>query len=407
MRIFDYINELPFAIIPEYLDNIHAILYERYVNGHTNIDKLEGFENKFEVKVVKVFAGGTWGDKPCGSVDPSESNGKSITVIPVHGPIAKRMNLFHAISGGTSTEVLRASIQENIDNPEIDAIVLDFESPGGTVDGTKELADFIYANRGTKPILAHANGLMASAAYWIGSATDRITAYDTAHIGSIGVITAHYDYSKQDEMKGLKRTLIYAGKYKPMGNDANPLSSEAKDYIQSRVDDVYKMFVDSIAKHRDKEVQHVLSNMADGKIFLAKESQEVGLIDDIMSLDDTINLAAQMAEENEILVEDAEFQSPYPNFHSCRIREPNYDRYTSGYRNHNGKEYQIIFGWKSGNPEEQAYRYPKDVWAAEEARKHCENHKGSFEPARDNKQANSIDSLMERADHLIEKHILK
>ena len=309
--LINLVQQQVWGILPEWLDLIHNILYAHYFGNGVDLQKVEAdagrkLDNKFEVEVRPVFV---WDDEDQRSsrededVEPQlydihKQDRINVAVIPMHGPIAKRMNLFHAISGGVSTELLKAAIEDALGNPTVDAIVLDVESPGGTVDGTKELADFIYEQRGIKPILAHANGLMASAAYWIGSAADMITAYDTAQVGSIGVITAHYDYSKADEMEGVKRTFIYAGKYKAMGNDAEPLPKEAKDYIQQKVDDIQTMFVTSVARNRGKDIDYVLKNMADGKIFLAEEAQKVGLIDERMYLEQTINLAATMVAES-------------------------------------------------------------------------------------------------------------
>ena len=237
------------------------------------------------------------------AVEPSNENQdnhvvsikKKVAIIPIHGVLAKRLNLFSMISGGTSTELLKRDIQNAVDNPEIDALVLNIDSPGGTVDGTKELADLIFASREKKPIVAYGNGLMASAAYWIGSAAETITAFPTTEIGSIGVIATHYDYSEYDKNKGVKRTHIYAGKYKAMGNDAEPLSEEAKEYLQEIVHKYYTIFVDDTAKHRSVSSQDVLKKMADGKIFLAEDAKNLGMIDRIMNFEDTIELAARMA----------------------------------------------------------------------------------------------------------------
>lgn len=310
--LINLVQQQVWGILPEWLDLIHNILYAHYFGNGIDLQKVEAeagrkFDNKFEVEVRPVLVGGWDEDDECSSredegeiplYDVQKTDRVNVAVIPVHGIIAKRMNLFQSISGGTSTELLKLAIRDAIDNPNVDAIVLDTESPGGTADSVKELADFIYEQRGIKPMLAHANGLMASAAYWIGSAVDIVTAYDSAQVGSIGVITSHYDYSKADEMEGVKRTFIYAGKYKAMGNDAEPLSKTAKDYFQQKVDDIYTMFVTSIARNRGKDIDYVLKNMADGKIFLAEEAQKVGLIDERMDLEQTINLAATMVAES-------------------------------------------------------------------------------------------------------------
>lgn len=403
MKILNLVQQQPWAITEEMLDLINQVLYERYF-GTIDIDSIETKTGKkLDNNFMPVIR-------------------KNIAVIPIHGVIAKRMNLFHEISGGVSTELIKKEIQSALNNPDIDAIVLDIDSPGGTVDGTKELSDFIYESKEKKPILAHANGLMASAAYWIGSAANKITAYDTAQIGSIGVLAAHYDFSKRDEMQGIKRTYLYSGKYKAIGNDAEPLSKDAKDYFQKQLDDIYTIFVDSIARNRDAEVNKVLSDMAEGKMFLAGEAKNIGMIDHIMNLDDTIELAAKMADGEDIEEEGEnkkaeteylEYEAPYPGEHSCRLRPPNYPKYSrvNCDRKSNNKCIDVIYGIKGPNKsEEQAYRYDKDIWTASDARSHCEKHNGTFEAARSDKKSsseNKLSDLNDKVDALLKRHILK
>ena len=278
--IIDLVQQTAWAITEPMLDVIHNIIYSKY------------FGNGIDMAQVEA----TLGKKLDNTYDVSTVN--TVAVIPMHGVMGKRMNMFSRISGGVSTELVKRDIQMALDNPDIDAIVLDIDSPGGMVAGVKVLSDFIYESRDKKPIVAHANGLMASAAMWVGSAASLITASDgTANVGSIGVITVHYDYSKMDEMDGIKRTHLYAGRYKAMGNDAEPLNKDAKDYIQKQIDNLYTIFVNDIARNRNASIDKVLTEMADGKIMLADDAIKVGLIDRIATLEETIQIVAQMAED--------------------------------------------------------------------------------------------------------------
>lgn len=273
MKLIDLIQEEAWAIKPDVLDSIHAVLAAKLRSESVDIADIE----------ARI------GKKLDNSRDPELDVRDGVAVIPVRGILAKRMNLMIQISGGTSMEILKQDIQAALDDDSIEAIILDVDSPGGSVAGTMELATWLYAQRGRKPIKAYANELMASAAYWIGSAVDTISAQATAQIGSIGVITAHYDYSHYDAKMGIKRTFLYAGKYKAIGNDTEPLSQEARDYIQERLDQLYTLFVDGVAQNRGVGAERVLGEMADGKIFLAKQAMEAGLIDNISdSLDDLV-----------------------------------------------------------------------------------------------------------------------
>lgn len=264
----------PWAITMDMYNTIEEVLARRYMG--------DGSSMQFDAANKR--------DEKKGRIE------KRVAVVPLVGVIAKRMNMFNDISGGTSIEKFRASFEEALNNPEADAIVLDIDSPGGTVDGVKEMADFIFQSRSKKPIVAYANSEMASAAYWIGAAADKVTAYHPARLGSIGVMMPHQDKSVQYERDGVKKTYLYAGKYKVMGSDNEPLSDEAREYIQtSFIDKLYTMFVDSIAQFRGVSSKYALENMADGKVFLAQEALNVKLIDKIMNLEDTIAWAAKMS----------------------------------------------------------------------------------------------------------------
>lgn len=272
MRIIDLIQKTNWAIIPEKLDAIHQVLFNR-LHGrpidltefemHDRIQAGEQLENSYDVTVT-----------PDG-----------IAIIPVIGVLAKRMNLFMEISGGTSTEILARDFRLAINDSDVKGILLDIDSPGGTVDGTEALADLIYESRGIKPITAFANGMAASAAYWIASAADEIITEATGEVGSIGVVMIHYDYSRADEMQGVKRSMIYAGKYKTMGNNAEALTRESRDYLQAGVDYLYKQFVDTVARNRGVNIDTVLEDMAEGRLFIGQQAVDAGLVDSLGSFE--------------------------------------------------------------------------------------------------------------------------
>jgi signal peptide peptidase SppA len=213
----------------------------------------------------------------------------STAVIPITGTISRRMNLFSEISGGTSIDLLQRDISAALKDDSVEAIHLMIDSPGGVVNGTKELADLIYANRGVKPIKAFVDGDAFSAAYWLSAAADEVIAFDTSMVGSIGVIMQHIDVSKQNEQQGIKKTTIFAGKYKNVGNGDEPLSKDDEKYIQALVDKTYAVFVEDVAKFRGVEVSDVLENMAEGKVFTAKDALDAGLIDRIGTWEEFFN----------------------------------------------------------------------------------------------------------------------
>ncbi len=204
-----------------------------------------------------------------------------IAVIPVYGVLTKRANLLTAYSGGTSLEILRRDIEAAINDDEVEAVLLDVDSPGGSVDGTKEVADLIMAGRERKPVVAYINGMGASGAYWIASAASWVVAYDTAMVGSVGVVMTHVDYSGADQKNGIVRTEIYAGKYKRIASSTRPLTEEGREYLQGIVDTYYSIFVQAVAAQRGLTVEEVLERIADAREFIGTQALEAGAVDEV------------------------------------------------------------------------------------------------------------------------------
>jgi len=218
----------------------------------------------------------------------------NIAVIPIQGPISKRRTFFSYFFGGTPLNILTEIFKEALNNNTVQGILLDIDSPGGTVAGTEAFGDLIYNSRGQKPIVAFGNGMLASAAYWIGSGADQVIVERTAQVGSIGIVMVHYDWSKEDAMMGLKRTVLTAGKYKGLGNDAEPLSDLARKTFQAELDYIYTLFVDTVARNRGVGVETVLEDMADGRIFIGQQAVDAGLADSTGSFDTAIDAARTM-----------------------------------------------------------------------------------------------------------------
>lgn len=267
MRLIDVING-PWAITVEMLTEIQRI-YATHLRGE-----------KIDIKALEAKLGQPLNNQPLGY---DIVNG--VAVIPIEGVIAKKMNLMMQVSGGVSSELIKNDFRAALNDPSVSSIILHIDSPGGTVDGTAELADMIYQARGIKPIIAFTDGMMASAAYWIGAAADSIyISSDTSVVGSIGVVTSHVDVSKSEEMMGIKTSEISAGKFKRIASEYAPLSDAGRATIQERVDYLYSVFVNHVAQFRGVSVDQVLSNMADGRIFTGKQAVTAGLVDGVSTL---------------------------------------------------------------------------------------------------------------------------
>jgi signal peptide peptidase SppA len=165
-------------------------------------------------------------------------------------------------------------LRQAIDDPRVQSIVLNVNSPGGSIFGIDELAGEIFKARGEKRIVAIANSLMASAAYWIGSAADELVVTPSGEIGSIGVIGTHMDRSRSLEKEGIKMTLISAGEFKAEDSSYAPLSDEARAAMKARLDSYYGMFVETGARSRGITPARVHMNYGRGRMLTAKDGSE-------------------------------------------------------------------------------------------------------------------------------------
>ncbi len=269
----------PWAIIPAKLEEIHNI-YMTHLRGE-----------KINVAEIEAKLG-----RPLDNKQTSYQIYDGVAVVPIVGVIAKRLNLFSAISNGLSTELVGSTIRQAANDSGVNSIVLQIDSPGGTVDGTQTLANLVAEVAQEKPVVAFIDGLAASAGYWIASAAPEIYIDgDTTTVGSIGVVATHVDKSRMQEAMGIKTTEITAGKYKRIASEFAPLSEEGKQVIQDQVDYLYSVFVNTVARNRGASVDTVLSKMADGRLFTGMQAIDAGLADGVSSLDQLIsNLAAGM-----------------------------------------------------------------------------------------------------------------
>jgi len=214
----------------------------------------------------------------------------AIAVLNVFGVISQRMAMMDDLSGGggASTEQIAKLFRRAVKDPAVKAIVLNVDSPGGGVYGVRELADEIFAARDQKPVVAVANSLMASAAYWLGASASEVSVTPGGEVGSIGVFSAHEDLSKALDVEGVKVTLISAGRFKTEANPYEPLSDEARAAIQASVDDYYDAFVKAVARGRGVAPSKVRSGYGQGRVLPADRARSEGMVDRVETLDEAV-----------------------------------------------------------------------------------------------------------------------
>ena len=268
-RILSAFRSTPWAILPEKLALI-AELLESHERGV-----------RYTADEIRERIGAA-------ASRPQARREGAVAVLPIRGTISRRAGLLTDASGGTSVDSITSSLRAAVADPQVKAIVLDVDSPGGSVQGVPELASEILAARDSKWITAIANDMAASAAYWIASACSEVVVTPSGEVGSIGVFCAHADYSAAYEAAGVKNTLIRAGKYKAEANPWEPLTDDARAAIQSTVDDYYSMFVAAVAKGRGTTPAAVRGGYGEGRILTAKAAVSEGLADRIATLDDVL-----------------------------------------------------------------------------------------------------------------------
>lgn len=313
MKILDVLTA-PWAIAPEKMEEIKAV-YRAHFAGE-KVD-WRGIEAKAGIAPKRAK------DAPLYEI----RNGAAI--IDVEGVLTKGFSFFSFLFGGTSMRDVSRAFAAALDDEAAEAIVLNIDSPGGTVDGTQELAGEIFAARGKKPIIAYSDGQVTSAAYWIASAADELyLSGDTVVAGSIGVVATHVDYSRANEMSGVKVTEITAGKFKRIASNEAPLSVEGRQSMQEIVDYLYSVFVEAVAKNRGVFVEDALA-MADGKLFFGAQAVEIGLADGIITMEGLINKMSggapagksKINAREESFVDKKTLQDKYPDLYQSVVDE--------------------------------------------------------------------------------------
>jgi signal peptide peptidase SppA len=195
-----------------------------------------------------------------------------IGIIPVVGVIGKGLSPLEKMMGAADVNEVSEALDAFAANPEVEKVALQISSPGGTVTGVEELANKVR-NYG-KPTLAYTDSEMASAAYWIGSAADRVVASPSSTVGSIGVYMAIPDYSEAAKMAGIKMVVIKSGKFKGAGIEGTSLDENQMANLQEGVDTIHAEFKQAVNMKR----KMVEAEAMEGQVFSGKQAAAQGLV---------------------------------------------------------------------------------------------------------------------------------
>lgn len=269
----------PWALRPETMNAYAAVLARR-------IARKEGvlFAGRDGSGPEDEAGHGTSAAAPRGGI----GRAGSIAVLPIRGTIVQYAEQLDMCEGGTTTREISQALASALADDTVGSILLHIHSPGGSVYGVQELGDEIRAANKQKPVVAMADSLAASAAYWLGSQAGEFYMTPGGEVGSIGVWQAHQDLSKHLEMLGVNVTLISAGKFKTEGHPYAPLDEEAARFLQLRTDDYYAAFTNAVSKGRNVPIAQVRDGMGQGRVLGADAALAEKMVDGLMTFPEVV-----------------------------------------------------------------------------------------------------------------------
>lgn len=202
-----------------------------------------------------------------------------VVIIDMAGPLFKKANLFQAMSGATSYSVMARDFQTALDDDKVAGILLNMDTPGGTVNGCDELATAIFQARGKKPIIAYVSGQACSAGYWLATAADKVILSEASEVGSIGVLLGLVD-TKDAEAKSGKRTIEFVSSKAP-NKRPDYDTDEGRAVYQRRADNLGELFINTIAKHRGISAETVTKDFGAGGVEIGANAVKLGMADEV------------------------------------------------------------------------------------------------------------------------------
>jgi len=207
---------------------------------------------------------------------PAPTTIRGIAVLQLFGVLMSNASALGEQLGLLGLKRFTQSFRAAVADDSASGILLEIDSPGGSVFGVAEFAEEVYRARGRKPVFAVANSLAASAAYWIGSSASEVYVAPGGEVGAIGVFSVHRNITKALDQAGVGVTLVSAGKYKTETSPFGPLTPAAKAHLQSEVDTRYGAFTRAVARNRGVDVSGVRNGMGQGRVLNAQSALAAG-----------------------------------------------------------------------------------------------------------------------------------
>jgi signal peptide peptidase SppA len=272
-RILAHLAGAPWLIEPNAARQLAAILNRRMRDGGTPPEAVE------EARAIAAAR-----DQRKAKARPM-----NVAFVPLYGIMTQRADLFMEVSGLLSTDQLRQMIDDAAADPNVEAIVMDVDSPGGSVHGTEELARSVAAAAAKKKTFAVANSTAASAAYYVASQASELVVTPGGWVGSVGVVWMHVDESEALKLNGQVVTVVATSPKKAAGVDPGPLSPAGRQHMEEIVAGYYDQFVKAVARGRNVSQARVRGEFGDGGMVLADQAVKLGMADRVATLDEVLS----------------------------------------------------------------------------------------------------------------------
>lgn len=216
-------------------------------------------------------------EKPYSVVD-------GIAIYKISGPLLTSGSWWSRYLGYAAYDDIRADLMQAAADPDVQEIMLYMGTPGGSVFGVTDASEALSKIRGIKPLYVYSQKNVASGGYWLAANAGTLIGSPESEWGSIGVIVTHFSYEKQLETEGIAVTVIKSSELKAVGGPYKDLTEKEVTHIKSQVDQYNDLFQEHVKSSRPGVK---LSSMK-GETYIGTEALRMGLIDAVMSYDQTI-----------------------------------------------------------------------------------------------------------------------
>jgi protease-4 len=214
-----------------------------------------------------------------------------IAVIQIKGPISNESSMFSPFP--TAQDIIN-QLDKAENDASISAILLEIDSPGGTIVATKEIVRKIREIN--KPVVSFISGIGASGAYYVAASTDFIVADPDSITGSIGVISVSPNLEGLLEKIGIKMKILKEGKFKDIGSPFKEMTPEEQEILQSILHATFNRFKKDVLEFRSNKISEKdFNKIADGRILSGEQAFQIGLIDELGGKQTAVNIAAKLA----------------------------------------------------------------------------------------------------------------